>query len=196
MNYIAHLHTAEHTQTSLLGSFLGDFVKGSQLGHLPKLLQIGVTLHRKVDVYTDAHLEILALKSNFPGSIRKMSGVVLDIYFDHLLMTHWHHFSTNQVSKVLARFYQELSLQDLTLSARFEMVKKSLLSHQWLEHYSHAKQCHAAFLSIEKRLGGKIQFADASMRYVAQNHTDIEQAFLRFYPQLLDYSSNFVADLS
>lgn len=28
MNYLAHLHIADHTNTSFTGNFLGDFVKG------------------------------------------------------------------------------------------------------------------------------------------------------------------------
>ena len=130
MNYIAHLHIAQQTETSLLGSFLGDFVKGSQLHELPDALRIGIQLHRKVDVFTDAHSEVTSLKSSFPVSLRKMSGVVLDIYFDHLLMQHWSVYSSDQVEQVLAAFYSDLDGHDVSPSTRYERVKQSLLQHQ------------------------------------------------------------------
>lgn len=97
MNYIAHLHLAQHTKTSLVGNFLGDFIKGSALDDLPLDLQHGVRLHRQIDTYTDTHPVVLALKQQFPKSIRRYSGIVLDIYFDHLLMQHWQQFSAIDV---------------------------------------------------------------------------------------------------
>ena len=48
MNYIAHIHIGSHTQTHLLGNFLGDFVKGSQLQYLPFEIEQGIRLHRSI----------------------------------------------------------------------------------------------------------------------------------------------------
>lgn len=196
MNYIAHLHIAKQTNTSLLGSFLGDFVKGSQLDTLPDALRIGVTLHRKVDVFTDAHEEVARLKSHFPDGLRKMSGVVLDIYFDHLLMQHWSAYASEPVEELFDLFYQDLDKHKVSPSTRYERVKQSLLAHQWLRHYIERSQCHGAFVSIEQRLKNKIVFADDAMAHLNAQHDDIEQAFQRFYPHLLDYATEFVADLT
>ena len=80
MNYIAHIHIAEHTDTSMVGNFLGDFVKGSELQYLPAELETGIRLHRSVDVFTDQHPAIIKLKSAFPPSIRRMAGITIDIY--------------------------------------------------------------------------------------------------------------------
>ena len=62
MNYIAHIYLAEHTQTSKLGNFLGDFVKGPDLSSLPVEIQTGIKFHRAIDSYTDSHHQITALK--------------------------------------------------------------------------------------------------------------------------------------
>lgn len=188
MNYIAHIHLGVHTRTSLLGNFLGDFVKGPNFSWLPLPLQLGVKLHRKVDQYTDAYSEVIDLKRQFPASLRRMSGVVLDIYFDHLLLNHWLCFSEQSSTACLAAFYQELEHTEVFIPGRFDGVRDSLLKHRWLAKYKHPSTCLSAFLSIEKRLRDKVVFAEQSMLHIERNHYAIEQVFLNFYPQLQDFS--------
>ena len=62
MNYLAHLHIAEHTQTSFLGNFLGDFIKGNPEGQFNPGVVSGIRLHRFVDSYIDGHPLIKTLK--------------------------------------------------------------------------------------------------------------------------------------
>ena len=57
MNYLAHLHLAAHTHSSLTGNLLGDFVKGALPSALGTELDEGIWLHRKVDAFTDSHPE-------------------------------------------------------------------------------------------------------------------------------------------
>ena len=83
MNYLAHIHLGYLSQTSLVGNFLGDFVKGSDLSHLNTALRQGVWLHRRIDTYTDQHTAIVELRNLFPKKLRRFSGIALDVYFDH-----------------------------------------------------------------------------------------------------------------
>ncbi len=55
MNYLAHLHIADHCQSSLLGNLLGDFVKGDPSAQFSPEIARGIRLHRLVDAYTDSH---------------------------------------------------------------------------------------------------------------------------------------------
>lgn len=189
MNYIAHIHLGAHTQTSLLGNFLGDFVKGPNFSELPLSLQNGIKLHRKVDQYTDAFNAVVDLKKQFPSSLRRMSGVVLDIYFDHLLLNHWSRFSGQSYEACLADFYQELEQVPVEIPGRYNGVKDSLLEHRWLANYQHSSTCLRAFYSIEKRLRDRVVFAQQSMQYVERKHQSIERVFLDFYPQLQSFSN-------
>lgn len=188
MNYIAHLHIAEQTNTSLIGNFLGDFVKGSDLSMLPPAIQTGIKLHRKVDVYTDSHEAVRELKLAFVKPIQRMSGVALDIYFDHLLMQHWQRFSATPAEDLFSQFYHQLTSHSVEHSQRFSAVRQGLLEYRWLNDYRFDQSCLRAFQSIENRLGGKIRFAHEAMRHLQKNQKEIEQGFLHFYPQLLDYS--------
>jgi len=193
VNYIAHIHQAHTTQTSLLGNFMGDFVKGSDLEHLPDAIAQGVRLHRKIDSFTDSHPIIIQLRESFPASLRRMSGVVIDVYFDHLLCLHWSRVSEVELDTMLNLFYQELAAKHVVLASkktqlRFAAVKQGLLTHQWLQDYAQREHCIRAFFSIEKRLGNKISFAKQADIFLAQKHDDLQQAFIQFYPLLLAFS--------
>ncbi|MGS2719482.1 acyl carrier protein phosphodiesterase [Paraglaciecola aestuariivivens] len=192
MNYIAHLHIAEHTQTSLLGNFLGDFVKGSQLNHLPKPLIQGIKLHRSVDVFTDSHPAIAHCKSCFPKNLRRMAGVILDIYFDHLLMQNWRQYSSTSYQAIFARFYQQLANNGLPINGFYTQVATRLMTHQWLDQYQHKETYYKAMQSIEKRLKNKLIFADNANLFITNNSEFLESSFHQFYPDCLDYSKQVV----
>ena len=195
MNYIAHLHLAQATQTSLVGNFLGDFVKGSQLEHLPYDIQMGIKLHRKIDVLTDSHPQVVNLRRLFPPHIRRVAGIVLDVYFDYLLMCHWPLFSDQHHNILFNQFYLELGSCEHEANGHFQQVRKGLTSHRWLADYQHEGACLRALKTIEHRLNHKIVFADAAMAHVQKHQKPIQQSFLHFYPDLLKQTRDFARKL-
>lgn len=184
MNYLAHIHLAHVTGTSLLGNFLGDFVKGSDLSHLSLDVQKGIILHRAIDTFTDKHCLVRELKKSFPNNIRRTSGIVIDIYFDYLLCQNWHNYHAMPMQLVLDDFYRDLARSDLEISDRFANVKEGLLRHQWLHEYSQKESVYRAFVQIEERLGRRIIFADPSLDFIEQSTPLFTCAFDEFYPLL------------
>ena len=55
MNFLAHFFLSHQTPELLIGSYLGDFVKGNQYRQYNEAVQQGILLHREVDRYTDHH---------------------------------------------------------------------------------------------------------------------------------------------
>jgi acyl carrier protein phosphodiesterase len=192
LNYIAHIHIGSHTQTNLLGNFLGDFVKGSQLQHLPFEVEQGIRLHRSVDVFTDSHPLIIELRRCFPKDIRRMAGVIIDIYFDYLLMQAWKRYSDTHFNIVFADFYQQLEQFSLPDNAHFLKQAERLKTHQWLNEYINIETCFHAFVSIENRLHNKIMFAEDAQSFLLQNGEQLESSFQQFYPECLEHGMKFV----
>tara|TARA_R110002060_G_scaffold77775_2_gene89667 strand:- start:344 stop:943 length:600 start_codon:yes stop_codon:yes gene_type:complete len=197
MNYIAHLHLAKHTQTSLVGSFLGDFVKGSAFADLPLNIQLGVRLHRQIDTFTDSHPRVVALKQDFPKPIRRYAGIAIDVYFDHLLLQHWQQFSAPELPMhtLFKQFYRDLEQLNYEVSPHFTRVRAGLISHQWLADYENLSACLRAMQTIEKRFSRPTQFAQQAMGYINENDSELRQSFLHFYPDLLRHSELFVSRL-
>ncbi len=73
------------TRLLQLGGLMGDFVHGQPDPALPERLITGIRLHRAVDVYTDAHAEVAAARALLPSPYRRYAGILLDMWFDHLL---------------------------------------------------------------------------------------------------------------
>lgn len=188
MNYIAHLHIANITDTSFVGNFLGDFVKGQDLSEVATHLHQGIRLHRKVDVYTDTHQQLAELRKQFPPQARRMAGVVLDVYFDHLLLVNWHQHSELDFDDLFTQFYTHLNDYESFISPVFQQVRGGLLNKKWLADYKHQSTCLRAFKVIESRLNNKIEFADAAYSHICQNTPKIEAVFNQFYPQLLGHA--------
>lgn len=173
----------------MIGNFLGDFVKGTDLSHLSSPLRQGVWLHRRVDSYTDQHSSVVELRNHFPKSLRRFSGIALDVYFDHLLCLHWKRFSSRSINTVLDEFYQQLEQTHLVESSHFTKVKKRLLEYQWLANYHGRESVEGALRSIEKRLSRPIKFSEQATAFLDEKHSLIEDRFLTFYPQLIQYAN-------
>lgn len=172
----------------MVGNFLGDFVKGTELSHLDKEHQHGVKLHRRIDSFTDHHESIKSLREHFPKELRRMSGIVIDIHFDHLLCKHWQHFESESLDELLSRFYNSLAHFDTPLNRRFQTVKQGLLEYRWLSDYQTLSSCERAFHQIENRLKGKIIFAKSANEFVQDNTALFSTHFLSFYPQLVQFT--------
>lgn len=192
LNYIAHIHIGIHTQTSLLGNFLGDFIKGSQLQHLPFEIEQGIRLHRSIDVFTDSHPLVIELRRYFPRDIRRMAGVIIDIYFDYLLMQTWKRYSGIHFNSVFADFYQQLEQFSLPDNTHFQKVAEGIKKHQWLNEYMNIETCFRAFVSIENRLKHKVVFAKKAQLFLLQYGDQLESSFQQFYPECLDHGLKFV----
>lgn len=192
MNYIAHIHIGIHTQTSLLGNFLGDFIKGSQLQHLPFDIEQGIRLHRSIDVFTDSHPLVIELRRYFPRDIRRMAGVIIDIYFDYLLMQTWKRYSNIHFNTVFADFYQQLEQFSLPDNTHFQKVAERIKQHQWLNEYINIETCFRAFVSIENRLKHKVVFAKKVQHFLIQHVEQLESSFQQFYPECLEHGLKFV----
>lgn len=85
MNHLAHAVLAGTDADLILGSLLGDFVHGPVPTGLRRGVEQGIRLHRAIDVYTDAHPVVTGLRATFVAPYRRYAGILLDVWFDHLL---------------------------------------------------------------------------------------------------------------
>ncbi|HET7930621.1 MAG TPA: ACP phosphodiesterase [Rhodanobacteraceae bacterium] len=90
MNHLAHALLADAGGAEFaLGSALGDFRHGQPDPAWPQARQAGLRFHRGIDRYTDNHPQVVAARNTFQPPLRRYAGILLDVWFDHLLVCDW-----------------------------------------------------------------------------------------------------------
>ena len=115
MNYLAHLYLSEDSPESLLGSIMGDFVKGTIGDRYPLKIKRGIKLHRKIDTYTDSHPTTRASRSLYSPARRRFAGIIVDLCYDHFLYRHWSEFTDVAIDQFICRIYDILIAHRLSL---------------------------------------------------------------------------------
>jgi acyl carrier protein phosphodiesterase len=197
MNFLAHLHIAEHTGTSFVGNFLGDFVKGNPSGQFNVDIVQGIRLHRFVDSYTDRHQLIKLAKPLFAKELRRYAPIALDMFWDHFLAKHWsqfHHLS-------LGGFCQQAQLQIELESAReintfpesFKKTSTLLWQQRWLESYQKVDNIEYALERMSLR---SVRMAPLALtgETLGKHYAALSEIFFELYSDLLDKTAGYVND--
>ena len=93
MNYLAHLYLAGNDAEALIGSLMGDFIKGRVDPDLPPVLRQAILQHRRIDSFTDAHPIVRRSKQRVTNEFRRYAGILIDVFYDHFLAREWSQYS-------------------------------------------------------------------------------------------------------
>jgi acyl carrier protein phosphodiesterase len=108
VNFLAHLHLSDGTPASMLGGVVADLLKQPQVAALPAEVQEGVRLHRLIDAYTDSHPVVRGSVSRIAAQWTWFSGIIIDVYYDHVLARDWTRYSTEPLEVFADRCYDAL----------------------------------------------------------------------------------------
>ena len=184
MNYFAHLVLSQPTVESTVGNLLGDFARGVDQASLHPAVLAGLKNHRAVDRFTDGHSSVVALRQCFSPKRRRFAGIALDVYFDHLLMTHWHQFDTRSVNEVIAEFYKRMQRGQLMMpGSEMRRVTSSMVTNDWFGSYRDIDSIAEALDRIAMRIRFPNQFGNA-IEDLRRHEDVILEVFDDFFPQL------------
>ncbi|NRD74636.1 DUF479 domain-containing protein [Shewanella sp. VB17] len=185
MNFLAHLHLADNSKTSLAANLAGDFAKGN-VADFPKHLQQGIWLHRQIDQLTDSHEITKELLTTFPSSLRRAAPIIIDLAFDHMLAKYWDEYHNMSLGLFSERAYDDIDACE-QLPKQLQLIAPKIRSENWLMAYQNRTGLNQAIESVAKRISTPDIFNGAT-KAVAALDTEIEIAFRTFYPQLMAYS--------
>lgn len=193
MNYLAHLHLAAHTQSSLTGNLLGDFIKGALPSGLGPDLDEGIWLHRKIDAFTDAHQEHRAAVARFETPWRRFGGILVDMLYDHWLCRHWSRYSPQPQPDFLQGSYGRLLADDVRLPRGLPLPLRRMAEQDWIASYHHREGLAQALDGIGRRLRRPLPLGEALLTLSHAQWQASEAGFLRFYPELMAFSERQLA---
>ncbi|UCD69941.1 MAG: DUF479 domain-containing protein [Betaproteobacteria bacterium] len=192
MNYLAHLYLSPPGEDALLGSVLGDFVKGP-LTNGDVAARYGpqaawaIALHRKIDSYTDAHPVVMESRRRVTHQRRRFAGIMVDMFYDHFLARNWQEFHPVPLASFADDFYAMLSRRHAELPERLQRVAKSMIEFDWLGSYAHLESIDTAL----NRLSQRLRRGDAlvgSAEELRQNYAEMENEFRRFLPDVAAFA--------
>ncbi|MGC1548689.1 MAG: ACP phosphodiesterase [Rhodanobacter sp.] len=152
MNYLAHSLLAGDDEWLRLGGLLGDFVHGQPDPALPPRLIAGIRLHRAIDVYTDSHPEVQAARELLLPPYRRYAGILLDMWFDHLLARDFPRWSTQPLATYSIEMRDLLHRHDALLPPELQRFRDYMDVNDLPAGYADAAVLGRALQGIGQRL--------------------------------------------
>jgi acyl carrier protein phosphodiesterase len=185
VNYLAHIHLAGPDPEAQIGALLGDFVKPAGADTFPPVMQREIRLHRAIDAFTDSHPVVLAAKGLFRKETRRYSGIVLDVYYDHVLAREWSAWSDEPLMRFTHRFYAALSAVRGTLPERLERLTPYLVAEDWLGSYARFDGVDRAIRRLSTRLSRGAEGMVGGLQDLRAHDAEFAAGFAVFYPALM-----------
>lgn len=183
MNFLAHLYLAGDDEDHVVGQVLADFLeRGWQARVSPGVLR-GIRLHQQADLYTDRHELFRRSRQRLPQHLRRYAGIVVDIFYDHLLATNWEKFHDAPLHEFSQSRYRILEGRTGEMTARLRAVLPILVERDWLTSYGSMEGVERALTGVSRRLKRANPIAEAGAALRADRE-GFEQDFLEFFPDL------------
>ena len=192
MNHLAHFRLALGEPTLLVGTFLGDQIKGRLTGRFHPQVEFGIQLHRKIDAYTDAHAIVKRSYGRLDPKFRRYCPILMDIFYDHILARNWQEFHhealqdfNDWVFATLEAWHDELPDESRSIARRMEQS-------QILLRYADPGVIPGILASVGSRLRRAKPLAEA-YRSLQDNLPCLEADFGAFFPELLAHVEDAIS---
>ena len=193
MNYLAHLLLSGSDEDVIFGNFIGDAIKGKQYQDYSVSIQKGIRLHRQIDTFTDSHPVYLQSKRKFYKNYPKISGVITDILYDHLLCLEWDKHTNEKLPVFIDKSYEFLDTRIQEMPIRIGLVYSHMRKHNWFVRYQTIEGTALSLMQIGKRMGFGSSVGNSVMEF-KQNEAMFIEEFNTFFHEIKAFSKDFLAN--
>lgn len=186
MNYLAHLALSNYNTDHLIGNFLTDLIKRDEVKNLSVEVQYGITMHNHIDGFTDSHALVLEAKSLIKKRSRRYAGILLDIYFDHLLIRHWNELYSDKLEDFITYSHNILAQNEVNFPEKAKLFSQRIRERDLLLSYSHIDGIRNALKGVDKRLKKPVGLDDF-LDDILEEKEKIDKLFLPFYKDLQNF---------
>ncbi len=183
MNFLAHAHLSGDDEDVIFGNMIADAVKGDASKKYSGNILKGITLHRMIDTFTDAHPVHKKSRNLIRNEFGKYSGIVVDIFYDHFLASGWNDYSEKPLKSFSANVYKILTKRFLILPLRSKRILPFMIGQDWLTNYSNFEGLENVFYGMDRRTKFNSGMKDA-VSVLKEHYDDLQQDFKIFYSEL------------
>jgi acyl carrier protein phosphodiesterase len=189
MNHLAHALLGADNDDLMFGSLIADFVRGGIDSTLPTGVRNGIVLHRAVDVFTDAHPHVAAARALFDPPHRRYAGILLDIWFDHLLARDWTIYGEDSLPAFSRRMQRLLDARSAERPPRMRDFARYMQAHDLPLRYLDLDMIERVLHGVAQRLSRANPLADGLPELQARA-APLDQHFAAFFPDLVAYAAS------
>lgn len=193
MNFLAHLHLADPNPGLMLGGIIADFVRNPDIAGLPEPVQKGIYLHRQIDGFTDRHPVVHRSIARIGANLGWFAGIVIDIYYDHVLARTWATYSSESLRAFAHRSYQILTDQLALVPDFARGFLERFIERDHIGQYLTVEGVGQALARVSIQIAQRIPrraiwLPDALPELVAQDEQLVAD-FASFYPELMAFAA-------
>ena len=188
MNYLAHIYLARQSSPAMLGALLGDFAKANVAGKFGPEVEREIMIHRKVDVYTDSHPLVKEALQKFDPARRRFAGIVLDVFYDHVLAKHWEQYCATPLPEFAQNFYRVLAENAALLPERLARMAPYMIKNDWLTSYRDYESVEMAVNRLSQRLSRNDDLLRDCLQDARAHYAFLNDSFLAFFPDLIRFA--------
>lgn len=176
MNYLAHAYFSNEDEGLLLGNFMADHIRGNQFEHLREEIKKGIYLHRRIDQFTDQHEAFKQSKRFFYNGFERYSGVLVDIYFDHLLAKDFNNYYRRTLNEFTDQVYKVYQNNSDLLPDDSNRFLSYVLSNNIYNAYAKIDGIQKVLFHLSHRIKHGVML-DASVALYKQHELEIKHNF-------------------
>lgn len=167
MNFLAHSLLAGDAPSLIVGGVIGDWIKGSLPGVLPADLAKGVELHRAIDTFAESHPAFQRSRARVSAVRRRYAGVLVDMFYDHLLAKNWASFHHQPLDEYCAMVYRLINsrLSEIPISSHRALLL--MAKEDWLSSYAQINELADVLLRMARRARQPNPLANSEQEFLA-----------------------------
>jgi acyl carrier protein phosphodiesterase len=191
MNYLAHSFLT-FTDRQIVGQFLEDFIRNRDRYSFPKDIQDGITLHRAIDTFTDAHPAIHEAKKVFSPLVRLYAGAFVDVAMDYFVANDLSLNSLEGWKNHSQKVYRVLNENYEFLPENFRRMLEKMEEGDWLYNYRFEKNIGYSMRNVLN----KAKYLDIDIpvhEAFVKNKSFLRECYIDFFPDLLQHAKGINA---
>lgn len=151
MNFLAHAFLAGGDQALIVGGVVGDWIKGPLPAGLPADLARGVALHRAIDHHAETQPTFKQSRTRVSPERRRYAGVLVDVFYDHLLARDWAEHHHQPLQAYCAEVYALIESRLSDLPEQAHPALRLMAREDWLSSYAEVEGIAAILARMSRR---------------------------------------------
>jgi acyl carrier protein phosphodiesterase len=177
----------------MLGGVVADFVKGPAVAALPADVREGVRLHRLIDGFTDRHPVVRRSVARVARTCGWFAGIVIDVYYDHVLARDWAAYSAEPLRAFADRAYDAIGTLLPLAPGEAAQFLRGFIDDDRLVRYATPEGIADTLSRLSNRIARRIPRQaprlEAAMPDLLEADRELAADFHAFYPELVRYAA-------